>query len=143
MAIDEREVIEKYLESLEADFRCQRFEEASYLVVTTPYLYPNHDVVVLFIDELPDGGVEVSDGGEAEVQLFKHGFELDKSPPALRQAKQMAAARAVNFDGGTLAKSGPRDDMGSLMLDVIQVALGIANLRLSHPMFSPEAISSQ
>ncbi len=132
MAIDEREVIARYLESMEAEFRCQRFEEASYLVVTTPYLYPNNDVVELHIDELPENMVEVSDGGEAEVQLFKHGFELAKNHLALRHAKQIAATRAVHFNGAALTKTGVREDLGSLMLDVIQVAVGIAHLRLGY-----------
>lgn len=139
MAIDEKEVIARYLESLEADFRCRRFEEASYLVVTTPYLYPNNDVVELYIDELSEGMVEVTDGGEAEVQLYKHGFELTGSPLAMRQAKRIASARAVNIDGATLTKTGLRENLGSLMLDVIQVAVGIAHLRLSNY----ESISAQ
>lgn len=137
MAIDEREVVEGYLESLKAAFCCHRFEEVSHLVVTTPYLYPNNDVVELHIDELPEGMVEVSDGGEAEVQLFKHGFELEKNHPALRHAREIAFGKAVNFDGATLTKTGPREDMGSLMLDVIQVAVGIAHLRFSHPVSVP------
>ena len=137
MAIDEREVVERYLESLKAEFCCQRFEDVSYLVVTTPYLYPNNDVVELHIDELPEGMVEVSDGGEAEVQLFKHGFELSNSHLALRHAKQIASGKAVDFDGATLTKTGPREDLGSLMQDVIQVAVGIAHLRFSYPVSVP------
>lgn len=133
MAIDEREVIAGYLEYLEADFRCRRFEEATYLVVTTPYLYPNNDVVELYIDEVPEGRVEVSDGGDAEVQLFKHGFDLAKNPLAMQQAKQMASARAVNINGATLTKTGLREEVGPLMMDVIQVAVGIAHLRFSTP----------
>jgi len=132
MAIDEREVVARYLEYLETDFHCRRLEEASYLVVSTPYLYPNNDVVELYIDELSEGLVEVSDGGEAEVQLFKHGFELMKNPLAMRQAQLIASARAVKIKGATLTKTGMREDVGSLMLDVIQVAVGIAHLRLSH-----------
>ena len=132
MAIDENEVISSYLRSLETDFYCRRFEESTYIVVATPYLYPNNDVVELYIDELSDGMVEVSDGGEAEVQLFKHGFELMKHPLAVRQAKQIASAREVNVIGATLTKTGLREDVGSIMLDVIQVAVGIAHLRLSH-----------
>lgn len=137
MAIDGKQVIKRYLESLEEEFHYQRFEDESYLVVTTPYLYPSHDVVDLYIDELSDGMVEVSDGGEAEVQLFKHGFELEKHPLALRQAERLADARAVNINGATLTKTGSREDIGSLMLDVIQVAVGIAHLRLSHPVSIP------
>ena len=137
MAIDGKQVIKRYLESLEEEFHYQRFEDVSYLVVTTPYLYPSHDVVELYIDELSDGMVEVSDGGEAEVQLFKHGFELEKHPLALRQAERLADARAVNINGATLTKTGLPEDIGSLMLDVIQVAVGIAHLRLSHPVSMP------
>ena len=133
MAIDEKEVIAGYLKYLEADFRCRRFEEATYLVVTTPYLYPNNDVVELYIDEVSEGIVEVSDGGEAEVQLFKHGFDLMKNPLAMRQAKQMASARAVNINGATLTKTGLREEVGPLMMDVIQVAVAIAHLRFSTP----------
>ena len=133
MAIDEKEVIARYLESLEADFRCRRFEEASYLVVTTPYLYPNNDVVELYIDEPSEGIVEVSDGGEAEVQLFKHGFELTSSPLAMQHAKGIASSRDVNLKEATLTKTGPREALGSIMLDVIQVAVGIAHLRLADP----------
>ncbi len=137
MAIEGTEIVKKYLETLADEFQYSQKGRVNHLSIATPYLYPNNDVISLYIKEVPGSKVQVSDGGEAEVHLFKHGFILKNSPQATNQAREIALAKVVDFDGGVLNKTGPREELGMIMLDVIQAALGVAHLRFTRSMYRP------
>ena len=137
MAIEGTEIVKKYLETLADEFQYSQKGKVNHLSIATPYLYPNNDVISLYIREMPGSKVQVSDGGEAGVHLFKHGFVLKNSPQATNQAREIALAKVVDFDGGVLNKTGPQEELGVIMLDVIQAALGVAHLRFTHPTYRP------
>ena len=63
MAVEGREIIKRHLAALRDGFYCHQDEGGEYLVVGTPYLYPNNDGICLYIEELPGGQARVSDGG--------------------------------------------------------------------------------
>ena len=142
MAVEGREIIKRHLAALRDGFYCHRDDGGEYLVVGTPYLYPNNDGICLYIEELPGGQARVSDGGEtAHLNLWKECFDIFRSPWAMAAAKKIAHANRVEFDGGKLAKSGPAEEVGEIMLDVAMAAHGVAHLsylrRRYWPSFAP------
>ena len=142
MAIEGTEIVKKYLETLADEFQYSQKGRVNHLSIATPYLYPNNDVISLYIREITGNEVQVSDGGEAEVHLFKHGFVLEDSSQATNQAREIALAKVVDFDDGVLNKTGPREELGMIMLDVIQATLGVAHLRFTRPMYRPDIFVS-
>ena len=134
MPLDGNEIIRQYLDTLAAEFYCQRYDDVAYLVVGTPYLYPNNDGISLYIEELPGGQARVSDGGETVcLNLWKEGFDLFRNPQAMAQAGEIARANAAEFAAGELTKTGPLGELGDIMLSVIQAAQGVAHLRYLRP----------
>ena len=47
------DVIEKTLSELEGAFHCMRYDRG--ICVVTPYLYPDNDLIEVFVEELAGG----------------------------------------------------------------------------------------
>ncbi len=136
------EIIKRHLATLAEGFSGHRRDGVEYLVIGTPYYYPNDDGISLYIEELPEGRVQVSDGGEtAHLNLWKECFDIFRSSWAMAAAKEIAHANLVEFEGGNLIKTGPAPELGEIMLDVIMAAHGVAHLpylrRRYWPSFAP------
>lgn len=106
MAIKGSELVKQYVETLSGGFHCREYDGANYLVVGTPYLYPDNDGISLYVEELPDGRIQVSDGGETSAYLFLRGIDLSLSPRGRAIAQDIAFARVVDFTGGKLNRAG-------------------------------------
>ena len=143
MALEGSEVVKQYVETLRQGFHCHKweevqYEEVQYIVINTPYLYPNDDGICLYVEELPGGQVRVSDGGEAaHLNLWKEGFDIFRSPRAMALAREIARDNLAEFDLGDLTKTGPAEELGDIMLNVIQAAHGVAHLQYVHPRHRP------
>ena len=134
MTLDGNEIIRRYLDNLAEGFSCHRYDDVSYLVIGTPYLYPNDDGICLYIEELPSGQVRVSDGGETvQLNLWKEGVALFRSPRAIALTREIARANVAEFEVGELTRTGPAAELGDIMLSVIQAAQGVAHLRYTQP----------
>ena len=134
MAIEGNEAVKQYLDTLARGFSCHHFDGAAELLIGTPYLYPNDDCICLYLKELADGRVRVSDGGEAaHLNLWKSGVDIFRSPRAIALARDIARDNMAEFELGTLTRTGSLDDLGDMMLGVIQAAYGVANLRYFQP----------
>ena len=130
MAIECSGVIKQCLETLAEGFHCQYFGDI--LIVTTPYLYHDDDMIYVSIEELPEGRIRVADQGEAAMHPFSHGFDLTASPWGRELAQEVAWSEGVDYVSGTLAKTGPASELGSLMLDVVMAARGVSDLIYAH-----------
>lgn len=134
MAIEGNEIVRRYLDSLADGFSCHQEEGAKELLVGTPYLYPNDDCICLYMEELADDQVKVSDGGEAaSLNLWKAGFDIFHSPWAISRAREIARDNMAEFELGDLSRTGPAEELGEIMLSVIQAALGVAHLQYVNP----------
>lgn len=141
-AMEGSEIIKRHLATLAEGFSGHRYDGVEYLVIGTPYYYPNNDGISLYIEELPEDRVKVWDGGEtAHLNLWKECFDIFHSPWAMAAAKEIAHANLVEFEGGNLVKTGPAPELGEIMLDVIMAAHGVAHLpylrRRYWPSFAP------
>ena len=136
MTIEGSEVVKQYLANLGRMFHCTSYDDC--LVVITPYLDPDNDMISLYISELPGVGVQVSDGGETNANLFVHAaYDLSRSARGRDIAKDIASSNVVDFTGSQLVKTGPVEELGSIMLDVIMAAHGLSHLRYTHLRYKP------
>ena len=134
MAIEGNEIVRRYLDTLADGFSCHQAEGARKLLVITPYLYPNDDCICLYMEELADDQVKVSDGGEtASLNLWKAGFDIFHTPWAISRAREIARDNLAEFEMGDLSRVGLAEELGEIMLSVIQAALGVAHLQYVNP----------
>lgn len=126
MGLDGDKVVKRHLENLAGGFSCHYYDDLLYIV--TPYLFPDNDMIALYLEEAPGGKVRVNDGGEAAMNPFCDGFDLLRTPWAREMAQRIARDLAVELDRGELSKTGPAEEVGGLMLDVAMAARGVADL---------------
>lgn len=134
MSLDGGEVVKLYLENLAGGFSCQSYGEI--VVITTPYLYHDDDMIYVAVKELPGGKVKVTDQGEAVMHPFSHGFDLARSPWGMETAREIARDEFVELDGGTLSKTGPVEEVGRMILDVVTAARGVSDLIYAHRAYA-------
>ena len=123
------------LESLSRGFHFHPHDGV--LNVVTPFLYPDFDAISLNVKELPEGNVEVSDGGETFSYLFRHGFDLALSQRGRALVEDIASTKVVEFKQGELVKVGPKEELGTMVLDVVHAAIGAAHLIYTAPQYRP------
>lgn len=135
MSIKGRSLLTSYVKSLSQGFRFDSHDEI--LNVVTPYLYPDNDGISLNVKELPDGNVEVSDGGETLSYLFMHGFDMSLSQRGRALVEDIASGKGVDLKQSELVKTGPKKELGSLVLDVVHAAIGASHLVYTAPRYRP------
>src|SRR5229473_5579780 len=93
--------VRQYLEKVKADFACVQVDGKLKLI--TPYLYPDNDLVEVYVEELPNGRVRVSDLGEATRHLHTQGFEVFASPKRKFIAETAASRVNASFQNGEIS----------------------------------------
>lgn len=130
MSLDGGEVIKLCLENLTGKFSCHRYDDV--LCIVTPYLYHDNDIIAVYLEELPGGQVKVHDGAEAVMHPFCHGFDLSRSEWGMEAVRQIARNDFLELDRCVLSKTGPVEDVGQLIMDVVMAARGISDLLYAH-----------
>ena len=130
MSLDGSEVVKLCLENLVEGFDCARYD--GFLYIITPYLYHDNDMIVVYLEELPGGQVKVHDGAEAVMHSFCHGFDLTRSEWGMEAVRQIARNDFLELDRCVLSKTGPVEDVGQLIMDVVMAARGISDLLYAH-----------
>lgn len=130
-----REIIAKYIESLESGFKCLLSEKRVRII--TPYCYPDNDLIEVFIEELPQERIIVTDLGETLRHLHSQGFDVLSSRKRNFLAETIATRGEVEFTNGRLSKVGIVSQIGDLMFDVITASRGIADLIYTSRAYEP------
>jgi len=129
------QVIRDYLGKIKAEFACEEFDGR--LKIVTPYLYPDNDLVEVYVEELPDGRVRVSDLGEATRHLHTQGFDVFASPKRKFIAETAASRVNAVFQDGAIVKEGNAHEIGGVLFDVIVAARGVADLVYTSRAYEP------
>lgn len=130
-----REAIERYIKSLKEGFSCFRGGER--LRIITPYLYPDNDLIEIFLEELPPDQVRATDLAETVRHLHARGFDVFESPKRRFMVETIASRVGVNFVNGQLTKTGNVSQVGDLLFDVIITARGVSDLIYTSKTFEP------
>ena len=127
--------IRDYLEKIKAEFACEQLDGR--LKVITPYVYPDNDLVEVYVEELPDGRVRVSDLGETTRHLHTQGFDVFASPKRKFIADTTASRVNAYFHNGAILKEGKLEEIGGILFDVIVAARGVADLIYTSRAYEP------
>jgi len=129
------EVIAAFLRIAEEGFACDRVGQR--LRIVTPYFYPDNDLIEVFIEDIGEGSVRVTDMAETLRHLDARGFDVSSSPKRRFMVQTIASRAAVDFDRGRLSKIGPVSALGNLMIDVVVTARGVSDLIYTSRTFEP------
>jgi hypothetical protein len=129
------EVTERYIETLAGNFRCFQLERR--LRIVTPYLYPDHDFVEVFVEEPGPGRIRITDLGETLRHLHAQGFDVSGTPKRKRMVETIAGGLEVDVVRGELAKEGTTNELGELLFDVIVAARGVSDLIYTSRTYEP------
>ena len=130
MSLDGGEVVKLCLENLAEGFDCTRYD--GFLYIVTPYLYHDSDMIAVYLEELPGGQVKIHDGSEAVMHSYDHGFDMTLCPWGMEAAQEIARSDFLELDGSILSKTGPVEEVGQLIMDVVMAARGISDLLYAH-----------
>ncbi len=128
-------VIRGYLEKIKAEFTCEPSDGRLKLI--TPYLYPDNDLVEVYVEELPNGRVRVTDLGETTRHLHTQGFDVFASPKRKFIAETTASRVNALFENGVIKKEGTLEELGPMLFDVIVAARGVADLIYTSRAYEP------
>jgi hypothetical protein len=120
------EAIDRYLRGLHERFDC-RTVEGDRLGIVTPYLYPDHDNIEVFLKDR-DGQITVSDLGETLRRLDGAGLDVGPDGAVGRRAVRIAGGVGVELRSGVLLKRGALADAGKLIFDVVSVCAAVSQL---------------
>lgn len=129
------EIIEKYLNGLKNDFYCVQVNEK--LKIITPYVYPDNDLIEIFIEDLKAGLVKVTDMGEGFRHLHSQGYDVFSSPKRAFLADTIASRLGVEISKGKLIKTVEWVSLYEAMFDVITAVRGIADLIYTSKTYAP------
>lgn len=128
-------VIREYLSKLRLEFACEQVNGRLRLV--TPYLYPDNDLIEIYVEQLPDGRIRVTDLGEATRHLHTQGFDVFASPKRKFIAETVASRVNALFRDGTLEKEGKPEDVGGMLFDIVAASRGVADLIYTSRAYEP------
>lgn len=135
MRIKCQQAIKSYLATLEEGFSCISSDDR--LRIITPYLYPDNDLIEIFVEEELSGQVRATDLGETLRHLHARGFDPFESPKRKFMVETIASRVGVDVLRGQLTKTGDISQLGDLFLDVIIAARGMSDLIYTSKTFEP------
>lgn len=141
MQLGYEEIAKQYLDTLSNRFTCEPMD--NHLRVITPYLYPNNDLIEVFVQERPSGTVRVTDLGETLRHLHSQGFDAAIRPRRRDMAEIIASTTGVDLILGQLTKTGPVDELGDILFDVIVAARGVSDLIYTSRAYEPATFAEE
>jgi len=130
-----REIVERHIAGLKEEFRCISTERR--LRIITPYLYPDNDLIEIFVEDLGKGRVKITDLGEAFRHLHSQGFDVFASSKRKFLAETIASRVNVEMSGGKLIRIVTVDEISEAIFDIITASRGIADLIYTSRTYEP------
>lgn len=136
-----REIVERALESQRLGFKCVPLDGR--LLVITPYLYPDNDLVEVFVEEVTTDRIRVTDMGETLRHLESLGVDVFGSSKRRFLLDQIARRLHIQVHRGRLEAEGGAADVGSLLMDIIAAAQSVASLIYMSRAYEPATFSKE
>jgi len=129
------EIIERTIENLRLEFKCLPSERRMHII--TPYLYPDNDLIEIFVEEISPNRVRVTDLGETLRHLESLGVDVLASSKRRFLLEQITQRIHVDIQRGKLEREGSVEDIGSLLMDVVAAVQGVADLIYTSKAYEP------
>lgn len=128
-------------QSLGALFTCSQVN--GFTRVRTPFLYPDGDVIDLFVQE-QNGSVTITDLGETMRWLRSQSISPRRSPKQTKLIEDVCLNHGLEFFRGMLlARVKPGDDFAAVAMRAAQGALRVADIWLTMRTRSVESVSDE
>jgi hypothetical protein len=134
-------IVENYLKEIGSYFECRQVDGK--IVVITPYLYPDNDLIEIFIEKVSENRIRVGDLGETIRHLETEGFDVLGSKSNRYKVEQIASRVHVEIQRGMIVKEGKPEKIGELMFDVISAAKGIGDLIFLSRAYEPATFNEE
>ena len=135
------ELISSYLATLQGGFSCLPSARERMRVVT-PYLYPDHDQIELFVRE-KGNKVVVSDLGETLRHLETLGMEVISNQKRWFQAQRIATGVHAEIKDGVILKESPKENVGETIFDVLAACKAVADLIYGSRAYEPATFEDE
>lgn len=129
------EIIERTIENLRLGFKCKPYDRR--LCIVTPYLYPDNDLIEVFVEEISPGRIRITDLGETLRHLESLGMDVLASSKRRFLLEQVTKRIHVDIQRGKLEREGPVENVGTLLMDVVAAAQGVADLIYTSKAYEP------
>lgn len=110
-------VVAKYLADLRRDLRCVEIGDGR-MLISTPYLYQDGDVIQVVIEPLPGGLIRLGDEGAGTSRLEMAGVDPTKGKALTELQASLRAYRAGRV-GDELRIEGPEQDVAEMLLRLV------------------------
>lgn len=120
-------LVERYLAPVEGDLHSAPLDDQDRLLIDTPYLHQDEDVVQVILERLGDKAVRLGDEGATLARLENFGVDV-RSGKAAKEAQASLRAYRVDLVGDELRVEGPVDDTAEMFLRLIGAIRAIDGL---------------
>lgn len=125
------------------EFRVEVQSEAGYTRIRTPFLYPDGDVIDLFLQDR-NGAITITDLGETLRWLRAQSLSVRRSPRQAKLIEDVCLTHGLElFRGMLLARVRPGDDLSAVIVRVAQGALRTADVWFTMRTRSVETLSDE
>lgn len=135
------EIVGNYISQLQGEFACLPTPDNRIRLIT-PYLYPDHDRIELFI-RFHEDDVIVSDLGETLRYLDTTGMQIIGFPKRQFKANRIADGLGVQMERGVILKRGKIAAIGEMVFDVITACKAVGDLVYSGNAYEPAVFEEE
>lgn len=119
------ELISQYLESLQGEFVASKSDFGC--LIATPLIRPDGDAIEILVEDRPDGGVLLSDGGATFAYLYLSGLALSRR--LQDDARKISSRYGIVIDVNELVTEvTDRGQVGDAIHNLVQAILNVAAL---------------
>lgn len=130
-------VKENIVSALGERFECMPV--GHYLVVNTPFAYPNLDAVQVYIETFPNGDILLSDKGETLRYLASYLIDPDESEQKAKVMKTVTTAFGTEYKEGVFYKHSTESHFGEDILSMSNTILRVSDLQLAQKVRRPRS----
>lgn len=129
------EIIGTYLDTLRGDFKCIKGDE--FIRIITPYLYPDNDLIEVFVQEKSPDSFIVTDLGETLRHLHSQGFDVFSTSKRKFLYETITSRSNLKAMKGELIRETTPDKLGEAIFDVISTSKALGDLIYTSIAYEP------
>lgn len=129
------EIIGTYLETLRGEFKCIKGDE--FVRIITPYLYPDNDLIEVFVQEKSPDSFIVTDLGETLRHLHSQGFDVFSTTKRKFLYETITSRANLKAMKGELVRETTPDKLGEAIFDVISTSKALGDLIYTSTAYEP------
>ena len=129
------QTINQISEHFSARLMC-RAPEGRYDVLSTPFFYPDRDNVELFLSEVVDGFVLISDLGQTSLKLSTYGFTPHTSARRRAMIFEIVSSLNVRYENGSLSVVTEQHRVGQRAWDLLLAIQRLSDLVFTVPGYT-------